>query len=129
AEPDVRLVATGGRKATRSAVATLQPPQLGAPPIRNHIGSAPSTATPRRCGRVSFGDGLGGNQSRHLVLELLGDTSTPALGHCLRERLGGEVVFSPLATRGDRFCHPPWWGPWGLRPPRPPRFHRPPHTP
>src|SRR5262249_61313380 len=115
AEPDVRLVATGGRKATRSAVATLQPPQLGAPPIRNHIGSAPSTATPRLCGRVSFGDGLGGNQSRHLVLELLGDTSTPALGHRLRGRLGGGGGFLPPYT-----CRPPLGpplrcGPVGVR--------------
>jgi hypothetical protein len=78
---------------------------LGAPPIRNHIGGAPSTATPRLCGRVSFGDGLGGNQGRHLVLELLGHTSTPALGHRLRKRVGEDVVFSVLDTVEDRFRH------------------------
>src|SRR5215468_1387666 len=61
--------------------------------------NAPSTMTPRPCGRVSL---LGGNQSRHLVLELLGDTSTPALGHRLRERLGEDVVFSVLYTVEDR---------------------------
>ena len=73
---------------------------------RSHdIGGAPSTATPRLCGRVSYGDGLVGNQSRHLVLELLGDTSTPALGHRLRDRFGEDVVFSVLDTVEDRLRH------------------------
>jgi hypothetical protein len=77
----------------------------GAPPVRNQIGGAPSTATPRLCGRVSFGGGLGGNQSRHLLLELLGDTSTPALGHRVRERVGEDVLFSVLDTVEDRLRH------------------------
>jgi hypothetical protein len=71
------------------------------------LGNAPlgATATPRLCGRVSFGAGLGGNQGRHLVLELFGHTSTPALGHRLRKRVGEDVVFSVLDTVEDRFRH------------------------
>ena len=96
------LVAGGTRCPTRRDALGLGNAPLGAPAIRNHIGGAPSNATPRLCGRVSLGDGLDGNQSRHLVLELLGDTSTPALGHRLRERLGEDVVFSVLYTVEDR---------------------------